>query len=106
MSEYLKEISDDGAVKTTAYRVADGSEFFKSVNDWLNFEGGTEAYIKVLTDDYNNMIIVDGCDDDKKVLGIDGVAVTFKDEFEINECIKLSVEKYELVDLLKAGTVH
>lgn len=88
------------------YKINNPVDFFTSINDWLDIEGEQEALVRMITRPDGVMFLVDGCDDDKKVLGIDNEVVMFNSEDEVFSIIKEFVNKSDQVDLLKPRVIH
>lgn len=105
MNDYLVTVSEEGAAKT-AYKIVDAYEFFKLINEWLDFDNEPNCNLQIIQDDFNQMVLVDGCDDTKICYGVDGAAVTFANEEEIRATVERYVKQSEKVDLNFPKTIH
>jgi hypothetical protein len=92
------------------YKVSSPIDFFNSVNEWLDIEGEQEAFVRAIVRTDGTMVLVDGCDDRKMILGIidgnDAEVLVFHSEKEAFGVIKEFVNKSDKVDILKPEALH
>ena len=105
MPNYLTTVSEDGPT-ATAYKIVEAKEFFKLINEWLDFDNEPGCQLSIIKDDFEKMVLVDGCSDNLIAYGVNGIAVSFDSEEEIKETLKEYVAQHEKVILNVPKVLH
>ncbi len=95
----------EGCIETN-YTLSNPVDFFESINDWLNYEGEHEATISIVNRADGTMILVDGCDDERRVLAIESELIIFNDDAEIEAVVNEFVDRCECIEFMNCLTFH